>query len=259
MAQRPEQATSNEIKSEFQRAEIESDDPVPAGAKVGASDLTKVEMRLSDDQLAPPNRGFGRLWRKVYWIELAPLEMRPEEIVTWWKEHFDVFWPGRNRFHASLAGIKAGELALVDIEVPGGTTLASGIVVLSSRPEQFVLMTPLGHIFAGWIAFSAETRNGAPVAQIEILMRASDPLFEVGMTLFGHRRENRFWMTTLENLSRSLGTNAKAKMTAEVVDPHVQWRQATNIWHNAAIRTFLRRIASPFLSRTRAGRKEDRS
>jgi hypothetical protein len=35
------------------------------------------------------------------------------------------FWPKRNRFFAPLAGIAPGEVAVVDVSMPGG---------LSSRP-----------------------------------------------------------------------------------------------------------------------------
>ena len=43
-------------------------------------------------------------------------------------------------------------------------------------------------MFAGWITFSAERADGATIVRAHVLMRASDPLYELGMTLGGHAR-----------------------------------------------------------------------
>ena len=66
-------------------------------------------------------------------------------------------------------------------------------------------MTPQGHMFAGWITFSATERDGETVAQAQVLMRASDPIFELGLTLGGHRQEDKFWDHTLRSLAAHLG------------------------------------------------------
>ena len=62
-------------------------------------------------------------------------------------------------------------------------------------------MTPQGHMFAGWITFSATEVDGDTVAQAQVLMRASDPIFELGLTLGGHKQEDRFWQHTLTALA----------------------------------------------------------
>jgi hypothetical protein len=49
-------------------------------------------------------------------------------------------------------------------------------------------MTPEGHLFAGWITFGATERDGETVAQSQVLMRAPDPIFELGLTLGATRR-----------------------------------------------------------------------
>ena len=65
-------------------------------------------------------------------------------------------------------------------------------------------MTPQGHMFAGWITFSAIERDGETVAQAQVLMRASDPIFEMGLTMGGHKQEDRFWKQTLTALADAL-------------------------------------------------------
>ena len=45
--------------------------------------------------------------------------------------------------------------------------------------ESFSFMTPQGHMFAGMNTFSAETEDGVTVVQIQALIRASDPIYEV--------------------------------------------------------------------------------
>ena len=78
-------------------------------------------------------------------------------------------------------------------------------MVLYSDDESFTLMTPEGHMFAGWITFSSHEEDGRPVAQTQVLMRAQDPISEMGLTMGGHRMENKFWEQTLANLATHLG------------------------------------------------------
>ncbi len=42
---------------------------------------------------------------------------------------------------------------------------------------------------------------------------------------------------TLESLASHYGVKGQVQMTATCVDPRLQWSQAKNIWHNAAIRS----------------------
>ena len=58
--------------------------------------------------------------------------------------------------------------------------LSTGVMVLYADDESFTLMTPEGHMFAGWITFSAAGDGEATVAQAQLLIRANDPLYEVG-------------------------------------------------------------------------------
>jgi hypothetical protein len=99
-------------------------------------------------------------------------------------------------------------------------------------------MTPEGHPFAAMITFSANEDEGATVAQIQALVRANDPLYELSFRLgFGHKSEDEFWQRTLLSLARYFGVESVVQQQTTVVDPRIQWYQAKNIWHNAAIRT----------------------
>ena len=75
--------------------------------------------------------------------------------------------------------------------MPGRMKLSTGVMVLYADEESFTLMTPQGHMFAGWITFSASEGDGETVAQAQVLMRAQDPIFELGLTLGGHKQEDR--------------------------------------------------------------------
>ena len=44
---------------------------------------------------------------------------------------------------------------MLDLTMPGGLKLSTGVLVLYADEESFTLMTPQGHMFAGWITFSA--------------------------------------------------------------------------------------------------------
>ena len=73
-------------------------------------------------------------------------------------------------------------------------------------------------MFAGWITFSAIERDGETVAQAQVLMRASDPIFEMGLTLGGHRQEDRFWQHTLTALAAHFEHEAEVDTQVVCVD-----------------------------------------
>jgi hypothetical protein len=113
-------------------------------------------------------------------------------------------------------------------------------MVLYSDDVSFTLMTPEGHMFAGWITFSAHDEDDATVAQTQVLMRAQDPLGELGLAFGGHGKENRFWEQTLANLAASLGCEQPEVTTNVVcVDRKRQWSRAKNVRHSVAIRSTL--------------------
>ena len=89
--------------------------------------------------------------------------------------------------------------------LPGKMKLSTGVMVLYADEESFTLMTPQGHMFAGWITFSATEVDGETVAQAQVLMRASDPIFEMGLTMGGHKQEDRFWQHTLGAVAAEFG------------------------------------------------------
>jgi len=70
-------------------------------------------------------------------------------------------------------------VALLDLAIGGGVKLSTGVFVLYADAESFTLMTPQGHMFAGWITFSAERSGDTTTVQAQVLMRANDPLYEV--------------------------------------------------------------------------------
>jgi hypothetical protein len=201
--------------------------------------------------------GFGQLWRKRYRVRLAGANVTPVAVIQTWRARFGEFWPVGNRFYRPLTGLQPGEVALLDLAMPAGTRLSTGIVVVDVSDTAFTFATVPGHTFAGRITFSAHVDAGATVAQVEMLMRASDPLYELSLPLGGHRRDDRFWQTTLTNLAAQVGVSAEPETVKERVDRHRRWRNATNIVHNAFIRTTVSVITRPF--RRLAGRLRSRS
>ncbi len=195
--------------------------------------------------LSAPSDGFGPLWRKRYRVRLDGPPVSPETVISTWRTHFGDFWPEGSTFYTPLTTITPGDLAQIEIDVGGGATLSTGVAVLSVGPTSFTLMTPEGHIFSGVITFSAFREGRVTVAQSEVLMRASDPIFEVGMVLFGYRREDRFWQQTLTALARSFGATTTPTMDARCIDRHFQWSQATNLRQNALLRSFIKRSTAP--------------
>ena len=206
-------------------------------------------------RLAGPVQGFGKMWQKTYRMDVGA-SVEPTGAIALWREHFPEFWPTGNKFAAPLTGIRPGEVALLDLAVGGGVKLSTGVLVLYADAESFTLMTPQGHMFAGWITFSAERSGDTTFVQAQALFRANDPVFELGLALGGSRREDRFWIATLQALGRRLGLDAPAvTVHASCVDTGRQWRNAGNVWHNSMIRSVLQTVADPTGRRSRRAGK----
>lgn len=215
-----------------------------------------INLNVEGRHLSGPIQGFGRMWHKRHRIRLENADVAPAEVVGVWKAHFGEFWPSGNRFFGPVVGLQPGDVAVLNLAMPGGVRLSTGVMVLYADDESFSLMTPQGHLFSGWITFSAFEDGGCTVAQAEILMRASDPIFEIGMEVMGHRRENRFWEQTLANLAARFGVDAVAQTEVECIDPRRQWAYASNVWQNSALRTGLYLGTAPIMrivNRVRGG------
>ena len=210
---------------------------VPTGA---------LNLNVEGKRVVGPLQGFGQMWRKTYRVFLHGASVQPMEVIKTWKERFRSFWPKGNRFYAPLTGIAPGEVALINASLGAGMELSTGVLVLYADEESFTLMTPQGHVFAGWITFSAYEEDDCIIAQVQLLIRANDPLYEAGLRLFAHKAEDRLWQRTLEALATHFEV-AEAKVETNVVclDPRLQWSQAGNIWHNAGIRTMMYKMSAP--------------
>lgn len=198
-----------------------------------------INLNVQGKKPMSPLQGFGQLWQKTYRIRLEDISVTPQEVIKEWKAHFPEFWPKGNDFYGPLKGVEPGEVAVLNLSAPGGMRLSTGVRVIYADDESFSFMTPQGHMFAGMITFSAFDDNGVTVVQNQALIRGSDPIYEMSFRLgFGHKAEDKFWFDTLRNLAAHFGSKGQEPtLTSVCVDKKVQWSEAGNVWHNAAIRT----------------------
>ena len=213
--------------------------------KVSNAPIGALNLNVEGRQALSHLQGFGQMCQKTYRIRLEGANVQPSEVIKTWKENFPRFWPRGNRFNAPLTGIAPGEVALLNLSMPVGMRLSTGVMVLYADDESFTLMTPQGHMFAGWITFSSYEDDGCTIAQSQVLIRANDPMYEIGFRLGGHAKEDRFWQDTLKSLAEYFGVEAPVQTQKVCVDPKLQWSQAKNIWHNSAIRTTLYTVSTP--------------
>jgi hypothetical protein len=204
-----------------------------------------INLNVRGRRVTGPVQGFGQLWQKTYKVRLSGAAVTPEQVIKTWKENFQSFWPPNNRFYGSLTGIAPGEVALLNLGMPGGVKLSTGILVLYADDVSFAFMTPQGHIFSSWITFSAQEEDGATAAQVQVLMRASDPIYELGFIFGALKMEDKFWTSTLESLARHFGVAGHVTLQAICIDQRRQWANAKNAWHNAFIRSTLYQISLP--------------
>ena len=202
-------------------------------------------LNVDGRRVVGPLQGFGQMWQKTYRVGLVGAKVTPVEVIKTWKEQFPKFWPEGNRFYEPLTGIAPGEVAALKLKVGGAVPLSTGVLVLYADDESFTLMTPQGHVFAGWITFSGHVKGECTLAQAQLLIRANDPLFELGMRLGGSREEDRFWTHTLAAVAAHFGVQEPVQRQVVCIDPRLQWSQVGNIWQNAAIRTTIHTMTAP--------------
>jgi hypothetical protein len=204
-----------------------------------------VNINVEGRRLASPIQGFGKMWQKTYQVRIPAERVSALDLIATWKQRFPEFWPAGNSFYGPLTGIEPGDVALLNMTLPGKMKLSTGVMVLFADEEAFTLMTPQGHMFAGWITFSASESDGQTVAQTQVLMRASDPIFEIGLTLGGHGQEDAFWNDTLMALAAHFGHEGEVDTKVVCVDKKRQWSKWRNVWHSSAIRSTLYTLGAP--------------
>jgi hypothetical protein len=206
--------------------------------RVSAAPQGAINLNVEGRDVVGPLQGFGRMWQKTYRVNLTEAGVTPAQVIGAWKANFQDFWPKGNRFYIPITGIAPGEVALLNLTT-SGMPLSTGVLVLYADDESFTLMTPQGHMFAGWITFSSYKSDDQVLAQALVLMRAGDPIYELGLTFGGHQQEDKFWRHTLSSLADHFGVTTPVEMEAVCVDKRRQWRNTRNIRHNAAVRTVL--------------------
>jgi hypothetical protein len=239
-----------------ERMETPADEPAAARdvaswaksvSRLNVSDVPEGAVNLNVDgrRLTSPIQGFGKMWQKTYQVRLPAARVSATDLITTWKQRFPDFWPDGNRFYAPLTGIEPGEVALLNMALPGKMKLSTGVMVLYADDESFTLMTPQGHMFAGWITFSATEVADDTVAQAQVLMRASDPIFELGLMMGGHKQEDRFWQRTLTALAAHFDCDGAVDTRVVCVDKKRQWSKWRNVWHSSAIRSTVFTLGAP--------------
>ena len=200
-----------------------------------------INANVSGRRLAGPTSGFGQMWRKTYRIRLVDAGTSPQDVVARWKVKYPSYWPKSGRFYAPQTKIEPGEVAVINLSGPGGLPISTGVMVIYADDESFAFMTPQGHPFSGMITYGAEMDGAETVAQIQVLVRASDPIFEASARMgIAHKSEDAFWEATLLNLAADWGvTGQRVVRKDELMDNKVQWGKLGNVWYNSAIRTAL--------------------
>ena len=199
-----------------------------------------INLNVEGRHLSGLVHGFGQMWQKTYRVNLSGASVTPQEVIKTWKENFPKYWPEGNNLYVPLTGIQTGEVGLINLTAPGGLKLSTGIMVIYTDDVSFSFMTPEGHMFAGMLTFSAYEEDEVTTVQIQALIRASDPIYELSFRLgFGHKSEDQFWHSTLENLATEFGVQGQVQQENELIDPRMQWNEVNNVWRNAGVRSAL--------------------
>lgn len=206
-----------------------------------------VSLNVEKRSPTSPMQGFGALRLRTYRVALPGIDLLPSKIITEWITNFSKFWPKGNHFSTPDGEIRPGVTALINLTLPGGVKLYTGAVVMCVGDESFSLITLQGHMFAGWITFSAYLEDRMLYAQTQALIRPNDPLYELTFLFgIGPHAEDKFWHASLLNLAREFGVESRVQQVNRTIDRSLQWRFFGNLWYNAAIRSVLYQLAMPF-------------
>ena len=213
-----------------------------------SQEVADAGFNIEGKRPAGAQQGFGRLWQRRYATDVGT-SVTPQQLVADWKVRFPQYWPDGATFHLALTGMEPGTVNPIAISSGAGLTISTGIFVLYSDDECFTFMCPEGHMFGGWITFGAlESETGSTVAEVKILIRTSDPLYELGWPVM-KRKEDTFWSATLVNLARDHGVEAPVVTeTTTCVDRKRLWRNWSNVRHNSGVRSAWHAARSPFRS-----------
>jgi hypothetical protein len=221
--------------------------------KVGNVPQGATSLNINGRQVVGPLQGFGPMWQRTYRVRLSGCKATPSQVVQDWKQNFAVFQPPQNKFYPPLTGVKPGEVVFINTNLPiapgtpGLIPLKSGVMVLFSDDEMFTVMTPEGFPISGWNSFSAFEEDGCTVAQVQGLIRTTDPIYELGFRFMGgEREEDKTWIAVLSSLASRWGVKGQVQYHKVLIDPQIQWKHSKNVWKNAALRTFFYVLATPF-------------
>ncbi len=216
-----------------------------AALHVGDMPAEALNLNVAGRRLVGPVQGFGQLWQKTYRIRLERDTLTPAEVIREWKANYASYWPKGNRFYAPPAGILPGGVALINAASLGGVQILTGVEVIYADDESFSFMNAEGHPAAGMITFSATQDEAGVWAQVQVLIRANDPFYDLMLPLYGQRAEDDMWTKTLGALAAHFGASGEATVERVCVDRRRNWSQAKNIWQNAAIRSGLYMAGAP--------------
>lgn len=212
-------------------------------------EVSRFGYNLEGKRVSGPQQGFGRMWQRTYRADLGDA-VTPEKLIADWRANFGSYWPRSAKFYGTAAAIQPGDVAPL-----GSPGFASGILVIYADETSFTFLTPEGHMFAGLITFSAERVDEADaphtVAQISILLRCSDPIFE---SLWPVLRpgESYMWTHTLRKVAAAHGIGSPDVTQQTVcVDRRRLWKNWRNVRDNAAVHTAWHAVTAPLHRRGR--------
>jgi len=178
------------------------------------------------------------LWQKTYKVRLVSQDLAVDEVAAQLKSKLPEYWPAGN--HIALPeGLQPGAIGIIDLTVPGGVPLSTGIRVLNVSKEAFSFVPIQGHMEAGWISFGVCEEDSYPTVVVQSLARTGDPLYELGFDIFGHRQQEKFWNQTLSALASDFGEKALVEVAASCLENSKNWKGWSTVWWNAGVRTMV--------------------
>ena len=146
-------------------------------------------LNVEGRRLSGAIQGFGPCGRRRTASGWRGASVTPAEVVAEWKRDYPAFWPDQLESPSRARRLEPGDVGLIK-PVRAAAAVHRGDGMYADE-ESFAFALPEGHIFAGWITFSAFDDGGTTVAQVQPFFRTSDPLYDVIFRVYFDRKEDR--------------------------------------------------------------------
>ena len=166
-----------------------------------------------EPEIQHASSGHGPLWQRDYSAQIRGSSLSAEAAITLLRREFPAFSPEELAAFSRNGStpIAVGEDMKVVIKGYG----ECAVRCVHFTPHSLTLRTLEGHFEAGRITFGAHEENENLVFHIRSRARTVDRVRHLGYKLFGHKFQEKTWVTFIERVAEKIGGEIIGQVAVE--------------------------------------------